>query len=154
MLRARGVFGLVLALVEAWEVPRERAMRREPGRKKHQRNAWGLLDVGIDSMGSLQYQDDDDACEALCHAIDVTTVSKKCVDLSNEECASSSFYETLDNGDRRPCTLKTAAPSLSDPNAENCELDGRRSWDIQLSHFRGLDIYSSYRGLPILCGAR
>lgn len=127
MLRARGVFGLVLALVEAWEVPRERAMRREPGRKKHQRNAWGLLDVGIDSMGSLQYQDDDDACEALCHAIDVTTVSKKCVDLSNEECASSSFYETLDNGDRRPCTLKTAAPSLSDPNAENCELDGRRS---------------------------
>lgn len=126
--RARYIFGLVLALVEGWEVPRhERAMRREPGRRKQQ-NAWGLLDVSIDSLGSFQYQDDDDACEALCHAIDVTTVSKKCVDLSNEECASSSFYETLENGDRRPCTLKTAAGlSLSDPKAENCELDARRS---------------------------
>eukprot|EP00435_Cladocopium_sp_Y103_P061473 s1803_g23.t1 len=112
------------------QVPPRQTMRREPGRKKP-RNArsGGLLDVSIDSMGSFQDEDDgNEACEALCHAIDVTTVSKKCVDLSNEECASSSFYETLENGDRRPCALKTAAGlSLSDPNAENCEVDARRT---------------------------
>ena len=116
--------------VEGQEVHRWPTMRRELGGRKHRSN-WGLLEVSIDAEGVTDTDTHvvlEDVCEALCDAIDITSVSKKCMDLSNEECASASFYETLENGDRRPCALKfSAGMSLSDPKAENCDVDSKRT---------------------------
>ncbi|CAE7938722.1 unnamed protein product [Symbiodinium necroappetens] len=84
--------------------------------------------ASVGSRGDIFVQDEDDdgVCKSLCHAVDAPWQIKLSSASRVRVSASSAFYETLDDGSRRPCSLQAAGASLSDPEAQNCGVDSKQ----------------------------